>query len=958
MKKKFKFLNKFIKVFNKYYPFSAIVLFVLIVGLAYWQLVNLYFWTDDWDLFLKIIHPELGLWGMDPGWFGSGPYRYLHTPFMPFYPIFKLNAAPYFAGEILAYFIATISSFLLFIELTRKKALAIGAAVIYASLGYIGSYTIFHLSNAFQNLGAVIFTNLSLWILAKHYRTSKSIYYFLSILLFYASLEIENLRAHGLIFLVLGLTILYVRWKKPISNILLNLVKLVPFVLIYKNLYSASLGSGSSTTVGAFFHTMVRDKVYAYFINPFASFSNVIIPDNITKLIYSLFGNSYRNIVPEMLLVLFFIVIGIFSFVKSKRIFQKVIFGGFIFLEILYFFFNRWALQQPILLNLDIAAGFTSMLGMTMLLFFLLVSIRLWKTANIISKAILFGIILIFGHYIGYFIGIPSYSYLMTTDRYLTPSTVGTAILLSALFYLAHIKKINLFVGLITIYSLYLIVLMNITVSTVANDISKPTKRIYDNIRKITPSIPKNSILLLDVENGSNLRYLVGSSFPSTAFALFYGFPNRVPAVRSFDEYLYDVKTRKMKLDDLQSFYIGQWKIIDTTKDVKSLLKNPTSEKILDLSKWTSNTLFANNNSSFNTSTFIAERKGDTLGVNPQINATIGYTSVVPSLLSLTITTSPTTLDNKKFPYHDVSKSMTDEIVREDLANLVVENSVEQSSCKDVPLLIAIDKEHREFINTANIDVTSQTKYSEKEFLHDGLLETNWSGHVLDWARQKRAEVTLDLGILKSVNALIWVNYLKRTTPTQYSILGSEDGKNWKNLKEVSKGPGRLDGEFVLENFSQTNARYIKMVITDILIGNAPAISEIWTSSLEKTGDLSNFSRQLIDNPMLCPLRDNNEYISLVNSLDLDVKSKIWWLTDSWENFSENNSKDFNLIADGQPHTYNIFIPAQGTTLEKIMINNFQLPINLAIQKASIRSMTFKEIDEMGYISMPTGSTN
>lgn len=957
MRKISKFTKTISSLFNKYYPLSALVFLALVVIAALWQISNVYFWTDDWDLFLRVTHPNLELWGMKPGWFGSGPYRYLHTPFMPFFPIFGLNPTPYFIGSIFVYFIATVSVFLLFLEITRKKSLAIGAAAIYASSGYIGSYTIFHLSNSYQNLGAVIFTTLTLWLLAKYYRTNNVLYYLLSIFLFYASLEIENLRAHGLIFLVFGLTILFAKWKKSLGNILLNLAKLIPFVLVYRQLYSATLGSGQTTTVGAFFYTMGRDKVFAYFINPFASFSNVIIPDNITKFVYNFFGNSKNIIIPEVFLVLIFISFALFITFKNKNVLGKYLVGLLICIEVLYFIFNRWAIGQPILSNLEAHAGFTSILGMTMLLSFLLISFQLWVGKKEgFSKLILFGIVLIFGHYIGYFIGIPSYSYLITTDRYLTPSVVGTALVLGTLFYIIKINrlKVNLFFILCFAYGLYLVFLMNVASYTTVQDVSKPTKRIYDTIRKITPDIPRNSILLLDIEHGSNLRYLVGSSFPSTAFALFYGFPNRVASVRSFGEYLYNVKMGQMKLDDLLSFYIGQWKVVDTSHDIKSLLKNPTNATNLDFSKWVSNTPFSNQNNLFTTGSFVLEREKDSVGVNPQIEAVIDYRSIVPTMLSLTIIGNPVNLADKKFPYSDVSTTVRDEVIKEDLANLAVEESIDQSSCKDMSLFIALDKEHKEFVDTANIDVTSQTKYSEKEFLHDGLINTNWSGHVLDWAAEKKMEVNIDLGVVKPVTALVWVNYLERTTPTQYSILGSEDGKQWKKLKEVNKGKGRLDGEFVLENFPKADARYIKMIITDILIRNAPAMSEIWTSSLTGVIGLNNYSRQLIDNPMLCPLKDINEYTDIIGSLDSKTKARIWWLTDSWENFSENNSKEISIIVDGQPHVYNIFIPAQATILEKIKINNFQLPIDLTVQNASIRSLTFKEIDEGGYISMPT----
>lgn len=959
MKEISKLIKIILNLFNKYYPISALVFLALIVFLTLWQISNLYFWTDDWDLFLRVMRPNLELWGMKPGWFGSGPYRYLHTPFMPFFPIFGLNPTPYFIGSIFVYFIATVSAFLLFLEVTRKRSLAIAAAVIYASSGYIGSYTIFHLSNSYQNLGAVIFTTLTLWILAKYYRTNNFLYYLLSLLLFYASLEIENLRAHGLIFLVLGLTVLYCKWKKSIWNFFINVIKIIPFVLIYRSLYSATLGSGQTTTVGSFFYTMERDKLFAYFINPFASFSNVIVPDNITKFIYNLFGNSSANVIPEILLASTFSVIGTYCVIKNKNKAQKFFIPLLIIVEILYFIFNRWALKQSILATLDISAGFTSMLGMTMLLSFVLISLRLWRSAGIMSKAILFGIALIFGHYIGYFIGIPGYSYLATTDRYLTPSVVGTAILLGAIFYLIKIKRINLFPILSAIYCLYLIVLMNFTISAVVNDISKPTKKFYETIRKITLSLPSNAVLFLDFENNPNLRYRVYSSFPNTAFALFYKWGNRVPMLRTFEEYLQNIKNNKVKIEDLVSYYISQWDVVETSRTIHNLLKNPSISFPINISKWTANTNFAQNDSYLSTSSFILQREKDSVGVNPRLEVNVNYPSLVPMMLSVDLTASPINFERKMFPYYDVSDQIPDQLTKEDLSGIDL-TKINNSglSCGNIPYLLKLDKERREFIKHAKIDTTSQTLYSEKDFLTDGDVETNWSSFILKWNNTKKEEITIDLGWEKEIDKLVWVNYLRRTLPIDYEIFISLDKNNWKKVKEIKNGPARIDREFVVDQFAKQNARYVKMVITNTFSNLAPAISEIWVSSLNGQGGSIDYVQQVIDRPLLCPLGSIEEYMRIKNIIDPILRAKIWWLTDSRENYDRVFSKDLEIIADGLPHTYNIYIPAQGANLERIMLSDFQLPINIAVGNASIRSLSFKEIDELGYIRIPTGISN
>lgn len=950
MKKISFFLKKAVKLFNGFYPTSALLLLALIVFVSYAQIVNLYFWVDDWDLFLKVTHPELGLWGMDPGWFGSGPYKYLHTPFMPLFSVFGLNSSPYFAVEIVIYFTATISVFLLLLELTRKRSLSIGGAAIFASLGYIGSYTMFHLSNAYQNFGAIILTCLTLWILAKHYRTNKFLYYLFSIFLFSATLELVHIRAHGLVFLILGLTVLYCKWKKSIPNIIFNIIKVVPFILIYRFSYKATLG-----TVGEFSNIMSRDKLFAYFINPFASFSNVVIPDNITKLLFSPFNNIVNKAVPELLLVLAFIIISLLT-IKKKNKSQILISSIFIIVEIAYFFFNQWAFKQSILFAYDKIASFTSILGMTILLSSLLVSIRLWKTATMISRAMLFGIILIFGNYIGYFVGATGYSYLTTTDRYLTPSTMGTALLVGAIFYLIKFKKFNLFPIFSVVYCLYLILLINFTVNSVINDISKPTKKFYETIKKITPVLPSKAVIFLDFDNNPNLRYQVYSSFPGTAFALFYNRDNRVPMVSSFDEYLYNIKTNKMQIADLVSYYISQWGVTETSKSVHNLLKDPTPDAFI--TKWFSNTDSRQTDFPLSTSPFISPTDSGSVGVNPRIEANVNYPSVVPMMLSATLLATPINLEGIKFPYYDVSSQMPDELVKEDLKDIDLSSIINSGlPCKETPTLLELDKERRDFEKYAEIETTSQARYSEKDFLTDNNFATNWAGFILKWASTKKEEVIIDLGQNKEVNKLIWVNYMKRTTPVEYNIFVSDNKSNWKKVKEIRNGPGHMDGEFVVDEFPRQNVRFVKMVITNTFGSLAPAISEIWVSSINNSM-IKEYVQSLIDKPLLCPLSNIIEYEKIKDIIYPFVEARVLWLTDGRENYSKNFSKDLEIITDGKFHTYNIYIPAQATTLEKVMISDFQLPLNITIESATIRSLTFNEIDSLGYIRIPEGKSN
>ncbi len=950
------FFKKIKKVFYGHYPLSAIILLAVTVILACWQTVFLYFWADDWDLFLKIIHPNLSPWGLDPGWFGSGPYKYIHTPFMPLFPFFGLNPGPYFAIAIFIYFLTAVSIFLLVSELTRNKYLSLGISVIYASLPYIGSYTIFHLSNSYQNYGATLFTTLTLWLLAKYYRQRKIPYYLLSILLFFISIEVEHLRSHGLIFLVAGLTLLYGRWKRSFTNIFMHVIRFIPFALLYKIEYSSTLTQGGNTTVGGFFTTLIRDKTFAYFTYPFASFSNILIPDQITAFVYSLFGHVDK-VIPQLVLVILFCILIFIISIRAKI--TKTIPLIFLAGEIGYFFFNQYAFTQSIIQSWGNVGSFTSMLGATLLLFIFFVSFLWWQRAYDMGKFLLLGVIIIFGHYIGYFVGVPSYSYLVTTDRYLTPSTVGAAIVLGLLFFHLTFRKFQLFAVLTALYALYLILLMNAAAYTTIHQVSIPTRHIYDTIRRITPSIPKTSILLLDIENGTNLKYIVGSSFPSTAFSLFYGFPDRVPQVRSMEEFLYNVKNGTMKINDLVGFYIGQWDVIDTTKSIRTRLNKPSEDKPINISAWKSDTPFVFTSGQFSTSNFLLSRQNEGISVSPEIEGDVLYPSVVPALLTLTISATPKDVSGAKFPLYDITPQVFDDPITKEIAEDVPVKANKALPCGNISFLLQLEAERKDQIGKLSIDTSSQTQYSEKDFLNDGLFSTNWAANIVKWAwaPMKKEFITIDMQTQKTLHRLIWINNLERTTPTEYALFVSSDAAQWTKVKEVRSGKARQDREVVVEEFSPTLARFIKMEIYETNLKQPPAVAEIWPSFLSSPGPFV-YAANLINNPMECPVETKSAYDGLFSLIGYKVKASLFWLTDSRPDFDLQNTTDFEVIADGAAHTYQLFIPAGGTTLQKIRLKNFQLPLAITVEQASIRSLSFQELDDLGYIKRPNGSTN
>lgn len=263
-------MKRISSLFWRWSPFSLFVLIAAVMVVAYYQVVNFYFWADDWDLLFKVVHPEEpNLWNLGPGPFGVGRYRFLHTPFLLLYPLFRLRAEWYFGISIVLYFLAVFAFYLFVQTVSGKRSIAAIAAFLFAASGYIGSYTISHISNSYQMFTTVFLTSFTLWLLATWYKTKNIRWYFLSVLLFTFTLETMFVRAHGFIILIGGLTLLFAPKRKIVS--------FVPFLFVFLLLYGFTDRVQSS---GLF-----RQQ---YVLYPFGTLANALVPEVLTRQISGL----------------------------------------------------------------------------------------------------------------------------------------------------------------------------------------------------------------------------------------------------------------------------------------------------------------------------------------------------------------------------------------------------------------------------------------------------------------------------------------------------------------------------------------------------------------------------------------------------------------------------------------------------------------------------------------------
>lgn len=106
---------------KKYSSLLLIIAAILVVLIAYGQTLRMYFWQDDFALLFKLQHLQEPAGSFGSGVIGSGPYKYLISFFVPFFPLFKLNAFPYFLVGFLSYLLVTLVFYFFASEIFSDK---------------------------------------------------------------------------------------------------------------------------------------------------------------------------------------------------------------------------------------------------------------------------------------------------------------------------------------------------------------------------------------------------------------------------------------------------------------------------------------------------------------------------------------------------------------------------------------------------------------------------------------------------------------------------------------------------------------------------------------------------------------------------------------------------------------------------------------------------------------------
>src|SRR3989344_2456705 len=485
----------------------VLLLLLIVVILAYWQTLHMYFWIDDNAVIYKLQHlnQEIGYWGK--GIVGSGPYRHIIDQFIPFYPFFKTNPTPYYAVGIFLYFLTSVSIYFFVRLITKNKLLAFASALIF-SAGYVGSDSIYGITNSWQTLRGIMMSLGTFALYYKYFQTKEMKWYVLSVFLFFLSLDTVYIRAHGLVFAIIVFDVLYYPLKINMSSLGKSVLRLIPFVLIHYYIYLTSLAYAKGFGILNLLTLVFEEGKYYLLTIPIQDIGNLIIPDVFSKKLDSIFRD--------------------YVFLHNEVSLFSLIFGAIFTISTLF------------------------------------IILKYYKKQKRVTTIFIFSVVWMIANFVIFYLRETNHT-LWTTHRYFTYSFVGLAIYWSTGLSLIFDNRKKLFWIAIGIVSLTYIILSVAHQKEFNEKRSFPARKFFSTFDSIVPNIPKNSVLYFNLANNNKVKDEFGSFFggmfsEGSNLAIYtddIDYMNEFTFTYKFDDIYNFLTTGMTSLDKVYTFYYG-----------------------------------------------------------------------------------------------------------------------------------------------------------------------------------------------------------------------------------------------------------------------------------------------------------------------------------------------------------------------------------------------------------------
>lgn len=578
-------VKKFLKSHSTVF---IIISLLVLVAISYGQTVFMYFLIDDNALIYKLQHfnQNIGLFGK--GLSGEGPYRHVVNQFIPFYPIFKTNPMPYFAVGVLLYFFSAVTFYLFVRFFTKNHFIAFWAAAIFAS-GYVGSEAMFGIFNSWQTTRGIIMLLSTFWLFYKFINSRKLIFYILSIILFFFSLDTVYIRAHGLIFAIFFFDLLFWPVVFKLSSTVGFIARQIPFWFIHYRIYLESAAFAREFGIFHILRDIFIEKKIILATIPIQDIGNLFIPDLFTSKLDSI-------------------------------------------------------ISQSIPLPSEFSLG-SFIAGVLVSAFFIYITIKNFQRKNFLVRILIFSFIFSIANFIVFWMRETSHT-LWTTHRYFLYSFVGVSLFWSTSFYV-FIKQVRIFSLAVIVIYLWL----GVNYQNEFNEKrSFPAKKFFTSFENSVPNIPKDAVVYFDLVNDNKIRGEFGNFFggifsEGSNLAIYsegVDYMTDFIFTYKFDDITEALEQYKTTIDKVFTFYYGDNGLIDTSQKTRELLAYGEIFEVSP-SKFSSNTPFTVSGDTFSTKTLLMESGGKTTGENPRVVISIpeDTPSFVPSLITFYMSVTP-----------------------------------------------------------------------------------------------------------------------------------------------------------------------------------------------------------------------------------------------------------------------------------------------------------------------------
>lgn len=883
-----------------------VVLLFLVLIVSYGQILRMSVWQDDNALFFKLAHIDENAGYLSAGPFGTGPYKYIVTPYILIYKLFGFNTFVYFLLAFFVYFIVTLVIYFVFRTVFGERGGKIGS-FLWAS-GYVSSDGFIRLFNSVATSLSVGLIALLFYFYWLYNKKRLIIWYFLSVVVYFLTVELVSGRTHYLISIVLLLELMFFAFKSLPSSLIKSVLRLMPFFLIFRSYFLVNVDHRSAK-VGEFLQSLSDGEFYQLF-GLFSTITNVVVPDVLTRGLFEiqtkigyLLGFNAPLIVG--IISLLFLVLA-FTFPRKSKVKIRMI-AWSIWTIVWFFVTNSW-FTNPVL-NASQDQKLIAFLGGVILIIFFEILLILKKEGRWLFCFFSFWLIINVAAYSAY---APTVVY-ESINRYLAHSFFAF-VSMAALFVSGFVSMPKRLQGLIVIFFVFLGLYNVYNSFTYQNWVvrarSNTSRLFYAQLKDYVSQVEPGDVFYFDVS--SEMQSIFADSFSvasmpeTTALAWRYGV-DRYDLYREveFNKLVDLISEKAINIEEIHSFYFGSEGLVDTSERLRDILLGGRV--------------------SLNELRYKAKK------VNSEIVVDFDepVESLTPLDISFWISASSREYSPNYFPLGEANKNLVNDIYKD-------------SVLRDMAFSYLKEKEY--LAKQYNVEVSSEWRDDKKDNLIDGNPATSWRADRVIWGREKSAFLHLDLGKIYKIDRFVWINSFGNNTPTSFSIEVSLDGKNWNIVKRVANNSriDTKDPQIVV--FNATDARFVRMVIDETLDGDSAGVSEVWVVNSSFSRLDINEVESFLANPFLY-VQDLKEYKKTIDNMNNKLKMQVYWWDNSVNTWITNSEASLSIAVDGRSHNYMLRLPVGGTKLYRFKLGGLHiLSDKVTLERILVRHASLSEI--------------